>query len=92
MPDQRRTTYRKVTFVRPHRVVRSPEETVAVWRARGRRFAVMAASWLVIAVLFATGGDGGLAVGLAVAASVLSALVVVKAVVIVARNRDSGSA
>ena len=92
MPDQRRTTYRRVTFVRPRRVVRSPEDTVAVWRARGRNYAVMAAGWLVITVVFATSGDGALAVGLALAASLLSALVVLKAFVIVARNSDSGSA
>lgn len=85
--NRRRTTRRTVTFVRPTRVVRSPADTVAVWRPRGRRYAVAAAGWLVIAVVFAMTGGGALVVGMSLAAAVLSALVTLKAAVLVSRNR-----
>lgn len=89
MPDgnRRRTSYRTFKFVRPTRVVRSPEDTVAVWRPRVRQYAVATAGWLVIAVVFAMAGDGALVVGLSVAAAVLSAAVTVKAALLVRRNR-----
>lgn len=86
---RRRTTYRSFRFVRPTRVVRSPDETVAVWRPRVRQYAVAAAGWLVVAVVFAVTGGGGLVVGMSSAAALLSALVAVKGVVLVSRNRGA---
>jgi hypothetical protein len=86
--DPRRTTYRSITFVRPHRVVRSPEDTVTVWRARGRNNAVMAVTWLVLALVFARTGEGGAPVILALVAAVLFGLVVVKAAILVRRARS----
>jgi hypothetical protein len=88
MPDanRRRTTYRTFRLVRPTRVVRSPEETIAVWRPRLRQYAIAAAGWLVIAIVFAMTGGGALVVGLSLAAAVLSGMVTVKAAVLVRRN------
>lgn len=88
MPDanRRRTTYRTFRFVRPTRVVRSPEDTIAVWRPRLRQYAFATAGWLLIAIVFAMTGGGALVVGLSLAAAVLSAAVTVKAAVLVRRN------
>ena len=88
-PELRRTTYRSFRFVRPTRVVRSPRDTVAVWKPRLRHYSVAAAGWIAIAVAFARSGDGGLVVALPVAAAVLSALVAVKAAILVNRNREA---
>jgi hypothetical protein len=89
MPDEfvRRTTYRTFTFVRPTRVVRSPEDTISVWRPRLRQYSVAAAGWFVMAIVFATTGAGAIVVGLSLAAALLSAMVAVKAAVLVSRNR-----
>jgi hypothetical protein len=88
--DRRRTTYRTFRLVRPTRVVRSPQETVAVWRPRMRTYAVAAVGWIAIAAAFARSGDHGAVVDLPVAAAVLCALVAAKAAVLVNRHKDAG--
>lgn len=91
MPEgnRRRATYRTFTFVRPTRIVRSREDTVAVWRPRVRQYAFATAAWLVIAIVFAMTQAGTMVVGLSLAAAVLSAMVTVKAAVLVGRNGNA---
>jgi hypothetical protein len=60
-----------------------------VWRPRILQYSIMAAGWLVVAVVFAATGGGALVVGVLLAASVLSVMVAIKAAVLVSRNKTT---
>jgi hypothetical protein len=62
---------------------RAPEAQAQVWRQRVRSFGLSAIVWLVLGVVAAASGSSAVLVGLAFAASALSAAVVVKGLFIV---------
>ena len=93
-PSARRTTTRTVTrtttWTRPHRVVRTPTESAAVWRPRRRAYAVSTAVWIAMAC-FGFGVSSALLTSLAGAAATLSAAVVVKASILIRSAEAEGS-
>ena len=82
-PVTRRTVTRTVTWTRPHRVVRTPTESAAVWRPRRRAYAIGLVSWSLLLLVSAVTGSSVVPLWLLGAAAVLSAAVVVKASVLV---------
>jgi len=80
--------YREFRFVKPHRVHRSPEETVVVWRRRSRSFARATVLWLAAALAAELSHETTLSL-VSFAAAVASAAAVVKGLVLVRRNSRS---
>lgn len=80
-----RKTSRRVVFVRPHRTVRTPADTIRVWTQRRRSFSITAGMWLVLAIVGMPTHLGVAFTVLAFAAALLSAAVVVKANVLLRR-------
>ncbi len=77
--------YREFRFVRPHRVHRSPEETVAVWRRRTRSFAFATVGWLAVALIAELSDEATFSL-VSLAAAVASAVAVVKGLILIRRN------
>lgn len=82
---------RRVVLKKPHRTQRDPGVQALVWERRRRSFGTTALAWLVMAVAGALTGLGTLFVGLAVAACLLSAAVVVKAHVLIQRATQTSA-
>jgi hypothetical protein len=76
-------------LAKPHRTGRDPGSEAVVWRGRRRWFAISTVVWLVGGVAGTVGGLGTISVALALVASLLSAVVVGKAQVLV-RRTDEG--
>jgi hypothetical protein len=87
-PGRRRVVYRQFRFVKPHRVHRSPQETVTVWRRRVRSFAFATVAWLVVALSSALANEMTLSL-VSFAAGVFSGAAVVKGLILIRRNSPS---
>ena len=84
-PARRPVVYRQFRFVKPHRVHRSPQDTVAVWKRRVRSFSFATVAWLVVALSAAVADETTLSI-VSLAAGILSGAAVVKGLVLIRRN------
>ena len=78
-------TTRRIVLTKPHLTERGPDDQLVVWRHRRRTYGVSAVLWLVLAAAGIFGAWGATFVALALTTGTVSALVVIKAQVLVSR-------